>query len=82
MSPFHFDPSITDPLDMARRDYLEFFIEKVFDRGGSPQLKKYLKFLIKWTGYDLSYNSWEPWSNSRDTECLHEHLHKNNLFYI
>jgi transposase InsO family protein len=79
MRPFHFDPSITDPLDIARRDYLEFFIEKVLDHRGSPQRKKSLEFLIQWTGYDSSYNSWEPWSNFRDTECLHEYLRENNL---
>jgi hypothetical protein len=25
---FHLDPSVTDPLDIARKDYLESFIER------------------------------------------------------
>jgi hypothetical protein len=64
MRPFHFDPSITDPLDIARRDYLEFF-EKILDHRGSQNVKV-LKFLIQWMGYDSSYNSWEPWVISGD----------------
>lgn len=79
MRPFHFDPSITDPLDIARRDYLEFFIERVLDHRGSPKRKKSLEFLIQWMGYDSSYNSWEPWSNFRETECLHDYLRAHNL---
>jgi transposase InsO family protein len=79
MRPFHFDPSITDPLDIARRDYLEFFIEKVLDHRGYPKRKSSLEFLIQWMGYDSSYNSWEPWSNFSETECLHDYLREKNL---
>jgi transposase InsO family protein len=79
MRPFHFDPSITDPLDIARRDYLEFFIEKVLDHRGYPKRKNSLEFLIQWMGYDSSYNSWEPWNNFKDTECLHDYLRQKNL---
>jgi hypothetical protein len=46
MHPFHFDPSIIYPLDIARRDYLEFFIEKVLDHRGSLKCKSSLEFLI------------------------------------
>jgi transposase InsO family protein len=82
MRPFHFDPSITDPLDIARRDYLEFFIEKVLDHRGYPKRKNSLEFLIQWMGYDSSYNSWEPWSNFRETECLHDYLREKNLSHL
>jgi hypothetical protein len=77
--PFHFDPSVTDPLDIARRDYLEFFIEKVLDHRGHTHRKKSLEFLIQWTGFDASYNSWEPYKNFRDTERLHEYLRSKEL---
>ena len=29
LKPFHFDPTHVDPTDIARRDYLEFFIEDI-----------------------------------------------------
>jgi hypothetical protein len=57
MSQFQFDPSITDSLDIARRDYVKFFIRKILDHRRSLQRKKSLAFLIQWTGYDPSYNS-------------------------
>jgi transposase InsO family protein len=34
MKQFVFDPLHTDPIDIARRDYLEFFVEKVLDKKG------------------------------------------------
>jgi hypothetical protein len=79
MRPFHFDPSITNPLDIARRDYLEFFIEKVLDHRGLPKRKRSLEFLIQWMGYDSFDNSWEPWSNFHESYYLHDYLRANNL---
>ena len=82
LKPFIFDPSIVDPLDIARRDYLEFFIEKIIDHRGNIKRKKSLEFLIQWLGYDSSYNSWEPYGNFRDTECLHEYLLNKGMNYL
>jgi len=82
MKTFMFDPLRTDPMDIARRDYLEFFIEKVSDIEGDPKRVTTLKFLIKWLGYDDTYNSWEPWKNVRDVAKLHEYLRENNLSKI
>ena len=79
LTPFIFDPSIVDPLDVARKDYLEFFIDKIIEHRGNTKRKKSLEFLIQWVGYDSSYNSWEPWNNFRDTECLHEYLRDKGL---
>jgi hypothetical protein len=84
MRPFHFDPSVINPLDIARRDYLEFFVEKVLDHRSSPKRKSKnsLEFLIQWMGYDSSYNSWEPWSNFGETESLHDYLRVKKLSYL
>jgi transposase InsO family protein len=82
MKPFIFDPLQTDPLDIARRDYLEFFIEKVLDMTGDPNKVTTLKFLIKWLGYDDTHNSWEPYKEVRDVEVLHTYLRTNNLSKI
>jgi hypothetical protein len=40
-----FDPLHTDPLDIARRDYFEFFVEKVLDMTGDPKRLLHLSFL-------------------------------------
>ena len=79
MKPFLFNPLLTDPLDVARKDYLEFFIEKVLDIKGDIKKLKTLEFQIKWLEYDDSYNSWEPWANIRTVAIVHEYLRTNNL---
>jgi transposase InsO family protein len=82
MKQFVFDPLHTDPIDIARRDYLEFFVEKVLDMTGDLKKVTTLKFLIKWLGYDDTYNTWEPWKEVRDVETLHTYLRANNLHKI
>ena len=79
MKPFKFDPLATDPLDIARKDYLEFFVEKILGMTGDAKRVNTLKFEIKWLGYDDSYNSWEPWKNIRDVVVVHDYLRTNDL---
>jgi hypothetical protein len=56
MKPFLFNPLRTNPTDVSRKDYLEFFIETVL------QLTSDIKRLstLQWLGYDETFNSWEP----------------------
>ena len=35
MKPFRFDPTQTDPQDVARHDYLEFFVEQILEHRGN-----------------------------------------------
>ena len=57
MKPFVFDSALVDPLDIARRDQMEFFIEKISDHGGKLSYRKSLQFFVSWMGYDQSYES-------------------------
>jgi hypothetical protein len=79
MKPFIFNPLTTDPLDIARRDYLEFFIEKILEMAGNVKKVSTIDFKVKWIGYDDTYNLWLPWKDLRDTEILHEYLKANKL---
>ena len=80
IKPFHFDPLNTDPTDVARKDYLEFFIEAILKHTGTKRSKKgHLKFYIKWLGYDDEHNSWEPYSNIRDMTVCHEYLRSHGM---
>jgi hypothetical protein len=80
MKPFHFDPTQTDPVDIARKDYLEFFIEEILShKGNSKSKKSLLFFLIKWVGYDDTHNSWEPYSEVRDTTMCHDYLKSHGM---
>jgi hypothetical protein len=79
IKPFLFDPRRVDPLDVARHDYLEFFVEGILSMKGNPKRVRSLTFLIKWVGYDEAHNSWEPWENLRDLDLLHKYLRDNGL---
>jgi hypothetical protein len=79
MKPFRFDPLMTNPVDIARKDYLEFFIEEILEMKGDKKRVSTFSFLVKWLGYDEIYNSWEPWKNIRDTDKVHDYLTANNM---
>ena len=48
MEPFKFHPLKTNPLDIARRDQMEFFVESILEHDGNVKNKKDLLFKVKW----------------------------------
>jgi Chromo (CHRromatin Organisation MOdifier) domain len=79
MKHFNFDPSTTNPLDVACRDHLEYFVEKVFAHRGNLKFKRNLEFHVRWLNYDESHDSWEPYAALCDTAQLHEYLRLHKL---
>ena len=79
MKPFLFDSAITDPLDVARRDHMEFFVEQILDHRGDIKRRTTLEFYVKWLNYPDNENSWTPYSHLRDTDKLHEYLRSKNM---
>ena len=79
MKPFVFDSALVDPLDIARRYQMEFFIEKISDHRGKLSHRKSLLLFVRWIGYDQSYDSWEPYANLRDSDHLHSYLREKDL---
>ena len=47
MKPFIFNADLVDPVDVARRDYMEFFIENVISYRGNLKHKTELEFQVK-----------------------------------
>ena len=82
LKTFLFDPQHTDPVDVARRDYLEFFIEEVIDIRGNTSSYGTLEFEVKWLNYPSENNTWEPWKSLRKTEKLHQFLISKNLRHL
>ena len=76
---FRFDPQYVTPTDVARRDYLEFFVEHIREHRGDFRKPSSMTFEVKWLNFDDSHNSWEPWANLRNTDALHRYLRLANL---
>ena len=79
LKEFIFNPHMTDPKDIARRDYLEYFVESIVDHRGSTSRKSELHFYVKWLNYSEEHNTWEPWANLRLVDKLHDYLRANNM---
>jgi len=79
LKPFVYDPAKVDPLEIAMYDTQEYYIEMILEHRGNIKKLSSLEFLVKWKGYGLEHNSWEPWSTLRNTEQLHDYLYNNNL---
>ena len=78
LKAFLFNPKYTDPADIARRDYMEFFIESIVRNKGNSRRKSDLIFFVKWLNYDESHNTLEPWESLRLTDALHDYLRLHN----
>jgi hypothetical protein len=68
LKPFVFDPLNTNPLNIARREYLEFFIEKILVILGEVKKVSVLDFHVKWLGYDDTFNLWLPRKDLHETD--------------
>ena len=74
LKPYNHDPTRQQPIDAAIHDRNEFYVESIRKHKGQWTNKRELKFLVRWKGYDPSYDTWEPWSELRDNENLHAYL--------
>ena len=82
LKKFIFNPARVSPSDVARKDYLEFFVESILSHKGNIKMLSTLEFKVKWLGYDETHNSFEPWKNLRNTEQLHMYLITQNLKHL
>ena len=58
---FNYDPLMGMPADTARRDYMEYFVEKVLSHTGDKKKPTSMSFHLKWLNCDDSHKTWEPW---------------------
>jgi hypothetical protein len=82
--PFVYDPEETDPREIATKDNQYHDIESIVRHLGKTTRLSTLKFLVKWKGYDDSFNSWEPWNGAKGTgvrtnAVLHKYLTAHNM---
>jgi transposase InsO family protein len=79
LSPFLFDETRTNPVDVVMNEEQEYKIASVVNHRGDEKRSSTLAFLVKWEGYDEEHDSWEPFHNLKDCEKLHLYLIENNL---
>ena len=74
MRIFRFNPLEVTPLDIARRDHGEYFVEKILAHEGDFRKVSTLTFKVRWSKYSEEYDTWEPWKTLRLSTQLHEYL--------
>ena len=79
MKPFVFGSAVLDPMNVARRDYMEYFVDKILRHRGNPKKSSSMEFEVSWLNYPPDSNTWEPYKNLRQCGPLHVYLAENNL---
>ena len=82
VKPFVFDAALTDPLNVTRRDNMEYFIDKILQHRGNLKKKTEIGFLVSWLGYAQRHDSWELYKALRDSEQLHAYLTDHKLRFL
>jgi transposase InsO family protein len=79
LSPFNYDPTKTDPMEVAMNEQGQFFVDRILDHRGDKSRRKTMEFLVQWRGLDPSYNTLEPYSELRDNEYLLDYLREHRM---
>ena len=75
LRPFNYDPKRTDPRKVALKDKADNFdAEKILSHKGVWSRKTHMKFIVKWEGYDDTYNTEEPWTNVSHSRAMLTYL--------
>ena len=56
-----FNPAQVNPQDIAQQNEQEFLVAEILAHRGNHQRRSTMEFLVRWTGYDETSNSWEPY---------------------
>lgn len=80
LTPFEYDPEVTNPIIVAAQDKDVFIIESILQHKG-PRSNP--KFLIKWLGYDNpNDNTWEPVNMISTNEVFHKYCREHDMLTL
>ena len=74
-----FDPTNVDPKDIAVANEGEFYIDRIISHRGDTNRRSRMEFKVRWLGYTEDDDTWDPYSQLRDTEQLLTYLRANRL---
>ena len=68
LRPFLFNPHRVNPQEVAQQYEQKFMVRDIIAHRGDHHRRSSMEFLVRWTGYDASSNSWKPYMALR-TGC-------------
>jgi hypothetical protein len=77
LKPFYHDPTYVVPLNIAVKDTDEYVVESIVEHDVSDP--KDTKWRVRWAGFGVSEDTWEPLTNIKDVEVFHEYCIANKL---
>ena len=79
LRPFYFDSNNISPKEVAIQNAQQHHIERIVNHDGDTNYRKKMWFEVKWLGKPNSLNTWEPYSNLRDTDQLLDYCRLHNF---
>jgi hypothetical protein len=79
LRPFIYDPIRTNPLTVAQHNEQEFIVESILGHRGNRNRRSTLQFNVRWSGFDDSSDSWEPYKALMHVDKLHDYLRANAM---
>ena len=79
LRPFLFNPNRINPIEVAQQNEQEFMVRVVIAHRDDHHRRSSVEFLVRWTGYDASSNSWEPYKALMHVDKLHDYLREHKM---
>jgi transposase InsO family protein len=79
LRPFLFNPQRVNPQEVAQQNEQEFMVRDIVAHRGDHHRRSSMQFLVRWTGYDASSDSWEPYKALMHVDKLHEYLREHKM---
>ena len=76
LHPFIYDPIRTNPLIVAQRNEQEFIVESILGHRSNRNRRSTMQFNVRWSGFDDSSDSWEPYKAHHHHHYFDTYLHR------